>query len=140
MAAMAAATEALPAETKATLEIPDEGIPSFAYEDMLTPWFRRFLQLDPRPYLAKVRCPVLALIGDKDLQVPAAENLEGIRRALAPTANPRTSVRELAGINHALQAARTGSASEYFLIEQTVAPAVLDPMSAWLRQVVGDGG
>ena len=140
MVAMAAATEALPAEAKTTLEIPVEGIPSFAYEDMLTPWFRRFLQLDPRTYLAKVRCPVLALIGDKDLQVPAAENLEGIRRALAPAANPRTSVRELPGINHALQSARTGSASEYFLIEQTVAPAVLDPMSAWLRQVVGDEG
>lgn len=140
MAAMASATEALPPETRAALEVPAEGIPSHAYEDLLTPWFRRFLQLDPRSYLAKVRCPVLALVGDKDLQVPAPENLDGIRRALAPAANPRSSVRQLPGINHALQTARTGSASEYFLIEQTVAPAVLDPMSAWLLDVVGGEG
>ena len=137
LAAMAAATDALPAETKVTLEIPPEGIPVHAYEDMLSPWFRRFLQLDPRPYLGKVRCPVLALVGDKDLQVPAAENLDAIRRALAPAANARTQVRVLPGINHALQTARTGTAGEYFLIEETVAPAVLEAMSAWLAQVAG---
>ena len=39
------------------------------------PWFRFFLTYDPRPTLGKVKCPVLALNGDKDLQVPAKENL-----------------------------------------------------------------
>lgn len=135
LAAMAAATDALPTETKKTLEIPPEGIPAHAYEDMLSPWFRRFLQLDPRPYLGKVQCPVLALVGGKDLQVPATENLDGIRRALAPAANPRTAIRELPGVNHALQTARTGTSGEYFLIEETVAPVVLETVSTWLTEV-----
>lgn len=139
LAAMAAATDALPAQTKATLEIPAEGIPAEAFESLLTPWFRRFLQLDPRPYLERVRCPVLALVGGKDLQVPPAENLAGIRHALAKDANPRDMVRELPGINHNLQTARTGTAGEYFIIEETVAPAVLEPVSAWLADVVHDG-
>ena len=30
-------------------------------------WFRFFLSFDPRPTLEKVRCPVLALNGEKDL-------------------------------------------------------------------------
>ena len=140
VAAMRASTEALSAKTKATLEIRADGIPVEAYEDLLTPWFRHFLQLDPVPYLEKVKCPVLALIGEKDLQVPPAENLDRIRRALAPAANPRSAIRELPGINHALQTARTGTANEYFLIEETVAPAVLDPLSAWLAGVLGDEG
>ncbi|MET0808564.1 MAG: alpha/beta fold hydrolase, partial [Pseudoxanthomonas sp.] len=46
LAAMARATEALPAADKATLEVPADGIPVEAYEALLTPWFRRFLQLD----------------------------------------------------------------------------------------------
>lgn len=136
LASMAAATDALPAETKATLEIPAAGIPPEAFEGLLTPWLRRFLQLDPRAYLDRVRCPVLALIGEKDLQVPPTENLAAIARSLAKGANPRTLVRELPGINHNLQTARTGLDSEYFLIEETVAPAVLAPMSAWLADVV----
>ena len=40
-----------------------------------TPWFRYFLTYDPRPALAKVKCPVLAINGEKDLQVPPKENL-----------------------------------------------------------------
>lgn len=136
IAAMAAATDALPADTKATLGIPAEGLPVEAYEGLLSPWLRRFLQIDPRTYLERVRCPVLALVGSKDLQVPPAENLAGIREALARDADPRDVVRELPGINHNLQTARTGLPHEYFLIEETVAPAVLAPMSAWLADVV----
>jgi len=136
LVAMAAATDALPAETKATLGIPAEGIPAEAFEDLLTPWFRRFLQLDPRVYLDRVTCPVLALLGDKDLQVPAAENMQAIARSLERGANPRTLVRTLPGINHNLQTARTGKASEYFLIEETVAPSVLEALSTWLLGVV----
>lgn len=133
--AMLAATTALSAEDKAKLEMPPEGLPAEAFENLLTPWFRRFLVLDPRTYLEKVKCPVLAFVGDKDLQVPAAENLDGIKLALERGANARATVRQLPGINHNLQNARTGKLSEYFLIEETVAPSVLELMSTWMRDV-----
>jgi pimeloyl-ACP methyl ester carboxylesterase len=47
-----------------------------AFEDTLSPWFRRFLALDPRVYLEKVTCPVRVLAYEKDLQVPPNRNLE----------------------------------------------------------------
>lgn len=135
LAAMRSATQALPAATKTALEIPPEGIPDEAFEALLTPWFRRFLSLDPRHYLNRVTCPVLALGGEKDLQVPPAENLKEIERALA-SRSPQTVVRQLPGLNHNFQTARTGKASEYFLIDETIAPMALDLMSAWMKKVV----
>ncbi|MGX9217345.1 alpha/beta hydrolase family protein [Massilia varians] len=137
LAAMRAATHALPAATRTALEIPPEGIPDEAFEALLTPWFRRFLSLDPRQYLNRVTCPVLALGGEKDLQVPPAENLKEIERALA-SRSPQSVVRQLPGLNHSFQTARTGKASEYFLIEETVAPSALAFMSTWMKKVVGN--
>ena len=136
LAAMRAATNALPEQTKTALEIPPEGIPDEAFEALLTPWFRHFLALDPRPYLEKVTCPVLALVGEKDLQVPPAENVQAIARALKSTTR-HTSVRQLPGLNHAFQTARTGKVSEYFLIEETIAPSALTLISRWMQAVIG---
>ena len=102
---------------------------------MLSPWFRHFLALDPRPYLEKVSCPVLALIGEKDLQVPPIDNLQAVTRALK-SPGPHTSVRQLPGLNHAFQTARTGKASEYFLIEETFAPSALTVISSWMHEVI----
>ncbi len=137
LAAMRAATSALPAQTRTALEIPPEGIPDEVLQDLLSPWFRHFLALDPRPYLEKVTCPVLALVGEKDLQVPPAENLKEIARALKP-GSPHSSVRQLPGLNHAFQTAKTGKASEYLLIEETVAPSALNLVSSWMHAVVRD--
>lgn len=136
LAAMAAATEALPADVKVTLGITLEGIPTEAYNDLLTPWLRRFLALDPGIYLEKVRCPVLALVGEKDVQVTPEENLAGIKRSLARGANRHATLRQLPGINHNLQASKTGRLFEYFFIDETVAPSMLKQMSSWMQDVV----
>ncbi len=100
-----------------------------------TPWFRFFLAHDPRPVLSKVACPVLALCGEKDLQVDPKQNLPEIEKALRAGGNARVEVRELPGLNHLFQTARTGSPSEYGEIEETFAPAALEAVSEWiLRQ------
>ena len=49
---------------------------------MVSPWFRYFLTYDPRPTLAKVTCPVLAIVGEKDCQVIPEQNLPEIEAAL----------------------------------------------------------
>lgn len=136
LVAMRAATDNLPAATKLALEIGPEGIPDEAYgQYFLTPWLRRFLALDPRNYLNKVTAPVLALGGEKDLQVPPAENLAQIQAALSQAA-PASQVRQLPGLNHLFQSARTGKNSEYFLIEETIAPQALALVSSWIRQAL----
>jgi hypothetical protein len=93
-------------------------------------WFRFFYDYDPAPTLAQVRCPVLALIGSKDLQVPADQNLPPIRAALAH--NPDAEVEELPGLNHLFQTATTGSPGEYIQIEETIAPIALETITGWI--------
>jgi uncharacterized protein len=99
---------------------------------LATPWFKYFLAYDPRPTLQKVTCPVLALNGEKDLQVPAKENLAEIDRALKMGGNTDVMVKELPGLNHLFQPTKTGMPSEYGKIETTFAPEALETISAWI--------
>jgi pimeloyl-ACP methyl ester carboxylesterase len=105
---------------------------------MLTsPWYRYFLTYDPAQALAKVKCPVLAINGEKDLQISAHQNLPAIRKALAMGGNKDVETIELPGLNHLLQTAKTGLVSEYGEIEETISPAALDVMSGWILKHVG---
>jgi pimeloyl-ACP methyl ester carboxylesterase len=99
---------------------------------MASPWMRFFLTYDPRPALAKVRCPVLALVGEKDLQVPPRENLAEIEKALKAAGNRKVNVQQVAGVNHLFQTSQTGSPAEYATIEETIAPAALDTIVGWV--------
>ena len=101
-------------------------------EMMTRPWFRFFLSYDPAPTLLRVRCPVLAIIGEHDLQVPPDENLAAIRGALEAGRNPDYTVLELPGLNHLFQTSTTGAPSEYSRIEETIAPSALELMSEWI--------
>jgi pimeloyl-ACP methyl ester carboxylesterase len=101
---------------------------------MMTPWFRFFLTYDPAEALARIQCPVLALIGEKDLQVSPQENLTAIRAALKRGDNPDYTVRQLPGLNHLFQTAATGAASEYARIEETIAPAALEFIGDWILE------
>jgi len=93
---------------------------------------RYFLDYDPAPALAKTKCPVLALYGSKDLQVPAAQNLPVLKKALAEGGNKDVQAEELPDLNHLFQHAKSGSPNEYGGIEETMAPAVIDEVSGWI--------
>jgi uncharacterized protein len=97
-----------------------------------SPWFRFFLTFDPRPTLAKVQCPVLALNGEKDLQVPPKENLEEIANAIKKGGNTHVTTQQLPGLNHLFQTCKTGSVAEYSQIEETLAPAALKVIGDWV--------
>lgn len=101
----------------------------------LTPWFKFFLTYDPAPALEKVKCPVLAIIGEKDLQVPPKENLSAIETALKKGGNKNYTVKELPGLNHLFQTAETGSPIEYGKIEETISPLALETITEWLQKV-----
>ena len=95
-------------------------------------WFRYFLTYDPRPTLAQVKVPVMAVVGERDLQVPAQENIEAIRKTLEGAGHKDHALVVLPGLNHLLQECKTGSPSEYAGIEQTIAPAALKTISDWI--------
>ena len=99
---------------------------------MTSPWFRFFLDYDPIPALKKTQCPVLAVNGDKDLQIASKENLAQIQKALQEGGNKDFQTHEFAGLNHLFQHAPTGSPTEYGGIQETFAPEVLSLVSDWI--------
>lgn len=96
-------------------------------------WSRFFLTHDPRPVLKKVTCPVLAINGEKDVQVDSRANLTEIAKSLAEGGNRDFTIKEFAGLNHLFQRSKTGSVAEYGLIQTTIEPEVLDFVSSWIR-------
>jgi pimeloyl-ACP methyl ester carboxylesterase len=104
---------------------------------LLTPWFRHFLDHDPLPALRRVTCPVLALNGEKDLQVDAKTNLHAIAAALKEAGNPDVTMRAFPNLNHLFQTCKTGAVSEYGVIEETLAPVVLETIAEWITRRTG---
>ncbi len=98
------------------------------------PWLRFFLSYDPAPTLMKVKCPVLALDGDKDLQVVPEQNIRAIKAALKIGGNRDVTAEILPGLNYLLQPAKTGLGWEYATIPQTISPVALDTIGAWIAK------
>jgi len=99
---------------------------------MSSPWFRDFLIYDPEPVLEKLQCPVLALSGDRDLQVDSTENVPLLRRVYEMSGNKDFTVVEIEGVNHLFQTAQSGSPALYGAIEETMAPSVLTAVGTWI--------
>ena len=97
-----------------------------------SPWMQYFLRYDPAPALEKVKCPVLAINGDKDLQVPAEVNLKAIGEALKKGGNNQLTIKEYPNLNHLFQECDTGSPAEYTVIEQTFSPEALKDLGDWI--------
>ncbi len=98
------------------------------------PWLRFFLSYDPAPTLAKVRCPVLALDGEKDLQVVPEQNIRAIKAALKVGGNRDVTAEVLPGLNYLLQPAKTGFGWEYATIPETISPVALNTIAAWIAK------
>ncbi|HEY6188144.1 MAG TPA: alpha/beta fold hydrolase [Pyrinomonadaceae bacterium] len=121
----------MPEDKMKALGLTDEAMEG-QFRMMLTPWFRYLLSYDPRPILKQVRCPVLALTGERDLQVPPRQNLPAIAEALKAGGNRDFTTIELPELNHLLQTSRTGSPNEYAQIEETISPKALEIIANWI--------
>jgi fermentation-respiration switch protein FrsA (DUF1100 family) len=103
---------------------------------LMSPWFRHFLVFDPASVLSQVKCPVLAINGELDVQVSPKQNLPAIEAALKAGGNGDYTIKELAGLNHMFQKCETGAVSEYVAIEETMAPIALETISSWIPERV----
>lgn len=102
-------------------------------DQIATPWMNYFIKYNPKLALEKVKCPVLALNGEKDLQVPPKENLAAINNALHKGGNKNVTTKELLNLNHLFQESETGAPAEYGTIEQTFAPIALEEIKNWIK-------
>lgn len=102
-------------------------------KQLQTPYMKQFLTLDSRPLLGNITCPVLALNGTKDTQVEPDSNLGALRSGLQK--NAKNKLEAIEGVNHLFQHCKTGMATEYGNIEETIAPEVLEKMVYWLSNL-----
>ncbi|WP_259070445.1 alpha/beta hydrolase family protein [Mucilaginibacter sp. X4EP1] len=97
------------------------------------PWIRFFFAYNPQTDLAKVKCSVLAINGEKDTQVLAVENLSLIKKILTENGNKDFEVKAIPGLNHLLETAQTGDFTEYGKIEETISPVALNIICNWIK-------
>lgn len=105
-----------------------------ALQQAETPYMRYFLTLDASKQLDKIKCPVLALNGRKDIQVDCEANLKAIREGVKSS----HEVVALDDLNHLFQHCQTGAVTEYQMIEETIAPEVLNKITEWIKTAVGE--
>lgn len=126
-------TSSMTNEQRKELHLTD--IETAAIRAQLTsPWMFTLFHIRPDDYLRKVRCPVLALNGDRDIQVEASANLSAIEAGLKKC--PSVTCQKMEGLNHLFQECETGTVEEYGAIEQTMSPQVLEFITQWLNSII----
>lgn len=113
--------------------IPESNI-NVQLQTLLDPWYREFLVFDPAVYLKKLTVPVLALNGNKDVQVISEYNIPLMEKYLKTAGNSDYTVMELEGLNHLFQTAGTGLMNEYPQIEETFSEKALEIIGSWLKE------
>lgn len=113
--------------------VPEKDIQALL-DQVLEKWFRSSISYDPSENFSKITTKVLALNGEKDLQVSSKENLEGWKNGL--THNKNVTIKSYPNLNHLFQPATTGLHTEYAEIETTIEPIVLEDMVKWLNENV----
>ena len=101
---------------------------------MTSPWYLHFMRYDPAQDLKKLKCPVLALNGEKDIQVDAAMNLAAIQERITGNGNKNVTVKAYPNLNHLFQTCEKGTLAEYGQLEETINPEVLKDIIEWIRK------
>lgn len=103
-------------------------------EELYKPWFRFFFRYQPDVYVRKMNTKVLALNGDKDIQVFSKTNLAALKASLQKSASKKFDVVELKGLNHLFQHCSKCTVAEYGELEETIAPEALEAIGTWLNK------
>lgn len=104
-------------------------------QQFTSPWFRYFVNYDPSTYLKKIQTPVLAIQGDKDLQVSPIENIQGIESIFKSAGNKHVEIHLVPNKNHLFQTTTTGKIEEYGELEETFSPEVLEIIKNWILKL-----
>jgi pimeloyl-ACP methyl ester carboxylesterase len=92
-------------------------------EQMHADWIRPNVDFDPVPVLEKVKVPVLAFFGEKDVLVPPSGNVSIMEAALKKAGNKDVTIKVIPGVGHML-----------WLPSGKTPPGYYDVMIAWLER------
>lgn len=113
----------------------DEGTLQANLDGLFTPWMSYFINFNPQYYLCKVKVPVLALNGDKDVQVYSKDNLAGVEKAMKKAKNSDYKILELKGLNHLFQKCIFGSPNFYGRNEETFNEDAMKTIAEWIKGI-----
>lgn len=97
--------------------------------------FRRQIDFDPAKAWEQVHCPVLALLGQLDANVPSKMSAAIMERGLEKGGNKDYTIRVLPKANHGLFEAETGYSAESPRLTRYV-PGYMDGITDWLLKRV----
>lgn len=95
-------------------------------------WMEFFISYDPKNDIEKVKVPVLAIFGSKDLQVPSESNKKSLEEIIKKTGQKNYDIVVIKDANHLFQEAKTGSPSEYGTLSKEFIPDFLKQIEIWL--------
>lgn len=101
---------------------------------MSSDWYRTFLSIDPEEYFAKLNCKVMAYYAEKDVQVPAKENIAMFNKIAKTYKKRNFEVETIIGVNHLFQKCSTCLPQEYGNLEETLNPQYLDSLKKYLSK------
>lgn len=102
---------------------------------MTSPWYIQFIKYDPTAALQKIKCPVFALNGEKDIQVDAAMNLKAIEENIRSNGNKKVTTKMYPELNHLFQHCKQCTLTEYGQLEETISPEVLKDVANWILNI-----
>ena len=128
---MRIALDNVPEEYKPFLDPWQRQVPK-----LQSPWLRSFLAYDPSSALEQLKCPVLALWGEKDTTLDPEQNSSAMKKAFSKGRNRDAKIKMLPGLNYLFQKANTGLASEYGTLHEAMSPVALETIQTWIAKQV----
>ena len=127
--------EALPEAAQGSIANTEKYVDGMVARQLMalqSPWFRSFVEYDPRPHILALDVPVLALFGTHDTQVPADQNSTAMSEAFADSSIPSHALATIWPANHLFQEAVTGNIDEYAVLNPEFVPDFLEFLLDWL--------
>lgn len=118
--------------------VSDHGMNEEYYKQLIinsysSPWVSTFIKYNPQNALENLSIPLLALNGEKDLQVPYKENFDVLRSIMENDSSKKFTLVSYPSVNHLFQECETGTVQEYQQLEQTFSPTVLKDILEWIN-------
>jgi Dienelactone hydrolase and related enzymes len=122
------------AETKNLPKEDAEKMVESQVKQITSPWFINFMRYNPQDDLAKLKKPMLYLVGEKDYQVPAEPNVAALKAIIEKGKKKNITINVIPGANHLFQQCKECTVSEYATLEETFSTKALQLMAEWINK------
>ncbi len=107
--------------------------PIYSYTMQATgAWYRYHITFDPAKFIPKIKAPILALNGDKDLFVACQDNLSNIEKLAKEGGNKDVTTVVVPDVNHLFLACQECTPAEYSKLKKAFPPQVLTTIGDWI--------